>query len=470
MLRHLKPTDTNNFKSTILMKTIKLVLAVILCSAVQLINSQQRIVIKNVSVIPMTGDQELINDQTVVIEGNRIVQIGDYVPGNTDKIIDASGQFLMPGLTEMHAHIPVPVDGNDELVRETLFLYLSQGVTTIRGMLGDPYHLELKENVKEGSILGPRIYTSSPSINGNSVKTVDEAIEKVTRYKNEGYDFLKIHPGIKLEVWNAIEETANNVGITFAGHVPVEVGIHRALEARFTTIDHLDGYIDGLLKSPENHDPNGGGFFGYGFIDDIDPDKIKSLVQKTKINGVAVVPTQTLFSRWFSPYDINVMMEDPEMKYLPSQTRFTWRQSKTRLTGGTYNPTQWAKLYQTRKKILQEMVDQDVIILLGSDAPQVMNVPGFSLHREMQDMADGGIDNFTILESGTYGPARFFGAASQYGSVREGLVADLILLEQNPLESITNTRSIVGIFVRGEYLGRDEIDRKLEEIAKKNEG
>ncbi len=423
------------------------------------------IVIKNITMIPMTGSQKMIKNQTIHLSKGKITGIGlEQIPDGVT-VVDGRGKYLMPGLTEMHAHIPVPREGDDTNVRETLFLYLSQGVTTIRGMLGNPYHLDLRTMVESGEVLGPRIYTSSPSINGNSVRTPEEARQKVTQYKADGYDFLKIHPGVQMEVWNEIEKTANEVDIAYAGHVPVDVGIHRALESRYASIDHLDGYIDGLLKNPEDVDPNGGGFFGYNFIDEIDSDKIKHLVQKTKVNGVAIVPTQTLFSRWFSPTDVNILMQDPEMQYLPSEMRFAWRQSKTRLTAGDYNPTEWSKMYSIRKKILAEMVEQDVIILLGSDAPQVMNVPGFSAHREMQDMVDGGMDTYYVLESGTSNPAKYFGTSGTFGTVTEGSSADLIILNDNPLDNIRNSTSIEGVFIRGLYMDRAEINQRLKEIA-----
>ena len=430
-------------------------------------------VIKNVSLITMT-DKGILADQTVVIRGDSIFhigdRIGDFSSGSKAKIIDGTGKYLMPGLTEMHAHIPVAEGGNDTLVKETLFLYLSQGVTTIRGMLGDPYHLELKQLIAEDKILSPRVYTSSPSVNGGTVKTKEEAIDKVTQYKNDGYDFLKIHPGIKAEVWDAVEATAKEVEIPYAGHVPVEVGIHRALDANYQTVDHLDGFIDGLIPAGQEFDKDGGGFFGYGFTDFVDKGMIKELVAKTKLNRVAVVPTQTLFTRWFSPEDPAQMLQQPEMKYMPSKTRFAWRQNKERMINNeTYNEATWEKYIEIRKAILREMDEQDVTFLLGSDAPQVMNVPGFSIHHEMQAMADAGIGNKKILESGTVGPARFFSAQGSYGEITVGSSADLVLIDKNPLVNIKNTRSISGVMVRGQWLSNGDINTKLKAIAKRNE-
>jgi len=140
----------------------------------------------------------IVEHRDVVVDSGKIKSISDALE-NRDAyttVIDGNGKYLMPGLAEMHAHIPPPSESNPEIVDETLFLYLSNGITTIRGMLGGPSHLELREKAKNNEILSPRIYTSSPSLNGNSIKTVEEAIEKVTQYQKDGYDFLKIHPGI----------------------------------------------------------------------------------------------------------------------------------------------------------------------------------------------------------------------------------------------------------------------------------
>ena len=424
--------------------------------------------ITNVSVLPMTSEQVLKN-QTIIVKDGKIVAIQTEKPTTAAKIIDGTGKFLMPGLTEMHAHIPVLDRDGEEMVRQTLFLYLSQGITTIRGMLGNPYHLDLKKQVANGEILSPRIYTSSPSLNGNTMPSVEVAKEKVTQYQKDGYDFLKIHPGIQLEVWHEIEKIANSVGIPFAGHVPVAVGIHRALAAGYQTIDHLDGYLEGLVPASEKVDSTKTGFFGYGFIDLLDESLIDSLVAETVENGVGVVPTQTLFTRWFSPESPEKMGNEPEMKYMPSKTLFAWRQSKSRLINDeSYEAKKWEKYIAIRNKLMKTMDEKGVTFLLGSDAPQVFNVPGFSLHHELKAMKAAGISNFKILQSGTANPAKFFNAAGQYGTIEIGSAADLILMEGNPLEDLANAQKIVGVAVNGKWVSRSEIDKELAEIAANN--
>ncbi len=421
--------------------------------------------ITNVSVLPMNSEQ-LLPNQTVLIENGKIKSINTSSTYNAKQVIDGTGKYLMPGLTEMHAHIPVATEGNDSLVTETLFLYLSQGITNIRGMLGNPYHLDLRKAVAKGDILGPRIYTSSPSLNGNSIPTPEEARTKITQYQKDGYDFLKIHPGIKLEVWDEVEKTANEVGIPYAGHVPVEVGINRALAAKYKTVDHLDGYLEGLVPASANVDPSKNGFFGYDFTDLVDESLIDALVTKTLDNKVGVVTTQTLFTRWFSPTPPEELLQAPEMQYMSPKTLFTWRQSKTQLiNGATYDAEKWERYIAIRTKILQKMDAAGVTFLLGSDAPQVFNVPGFSLHHELQAMADAGISNFKILQAGTVNPAIFFDAKGTYGTIENGAVSDLVLLDANPLENLGNANKIAGVMVGKEWLSKKTIDQRLAAIA-----
>lgn len=429
----------------------------------------EEIVIQNVNILTGTSDLKIDESTTVVIRDKKIYKIGSHKPSTKATIINGADKYLMPGLTEMHAHIPVVTEGNDTLLKETLFLYLSQGITNIRGMLGDPYHLKLKKAIEQDDILSPRVYTSSPSMNGNSVPSVEAAREKVKQYKEEGYDFLKIHPGITLEVWDELEKTAKAEGIVFSGHVPVLVGIRRALSSQYGTIDHIDGFLEGLVPESAGVAKDANGFFGYNFTDIADVSMIPELVKMAKDNNVAVVPTQSLFTRWFSPKDPALMMEEPEMKYMPAQTRFTWRQNKSRMINDeSYNEEQWKRFVDIRTAILKEIDKQDVIILAGSDAPQVMNVPGFSLHHEMRDMQAAGISTSKIIKSATTAPATFFSAGDQYGRIAEGLSADLILLNKNPLTNIENTSSIEAVIVRGHMIDRSEIDAKLEAIAKRN--
>jgi len=197
------------------------------------------VVFTHVGVIPMDRERVLEN-QTVVVRGDRIAEVGPaattLAPTAATRV-DGHGKYLMPGLGEMHAHVPVPqieqqLGGSSEYTERVLLLYLANGVTTIRGMLGHATHLALRERLRRGELLGPTLYTSGPSFNGNSAPDPETARRMVLEQKAAGYDFLKIHPGLSRETFDALARTADSVGIRFAGHVPAAVGLDRALAAR----------------------------------------------------------------------------------------------------------------------------------------------------------------------------------------------------------------------------------------------
>ncbi|MBV6427814.1 MAG: Adenine deaminase [Haliscomenobacter sp.] len=424
----------------------------------------------NVSVIPMTGKRVLRN-QTVLVRGPVVYKIGPakkIKPIDGALVIDGTGKYLMPGISEMHAHIPVPAGENDELVRETLLLYLSNGITIIRGMLGDPYHLALQDKISTGKVLGPRIYTSSPSLNGNTVKTPEEAQQKVAQYKKEGYDFLKIHPGITLPVMEALVQTAREAGIPFAGHVPVEVGVRKAIEMGYASIDHLDGFVEGLVPESAHPDFAQSGLFGYNFTNLADSRRIPELVKAVKKAGVWIVPTQSLLAQWTSPMSGVEMTNLPEMRYMASATLVQWRTAKQQqLQNPRFNADTSKTYIALRQRILREMEKQKVGLLLGSDAPQVGNVPGLSIQREMQALSEAGLSNYTILKSGTANPARFFGVEGVYGTIVRGATADLLLLEGNPLEDIRQMERIAGVMSQGRWISKGWLAQRLAIIEAK---
>ena len=180
----------------------------------------------DVSVVPSTGNASIPN-RTVVVRDGRIVEVGEAgrvtVPQGAT-VIQGRGKYLMPGLAEMHAHLPgtnAPV----QLAHDILFLYVANGITMIRGMLGAPNQLDLRRQTASGELLGPTILVGAPSLNANSAPDPETAARVVRAHKAAGYDFLKLHPGLSRAVFDAIASTGQQVGITYAGHVSADVGI-----------------------------------------------------------------------------------------------------------------------------------------------------------------------------------------------------------------------------------------------------
>jgi imidazolonepropionase-like amidohydrolase len=425
------------------------------------------IVFQSVNVIPM--DKEVVlKNQDVLVRDGVIAAIGDKGKVSYSKnalIINAAGKYLIPGLAEMHAHVP-PVD-DIEPMKEVLMLFACNGITTIRGMLGHPRHLELRSKIQSGEILGPRFYTSGPSFNGNTVKIPEAGSEMVKQQKSAGYDFLKLHPGLTKENFAAIAKTAKEVNIPFAGHVSFDVGVWRAIEAGYASIDHLDGFIESLIPGLETMKEQDLGSFAMYVADKADVNRIPALMKALHDNKIWVVPTQALAERWFSPAkDADAFAKEPEMIYMNETTLKNWVNNKKGLMANPkYNAGAINKFIELRKKLILECQKNNVGLLAGSDAPQVFDVPGFSLHQEIKYMVDAGLTPFQALQSGTVNVGKYFGR-NDMGMIKQGYISDLVLLEANPLENIENTKKIAGVMLRDKWLSKEVIKAELKKLEK----
>jgi imidazolonepropionase-like amidohydrolase len=441
---------------------LPLILAFISCTA-----QQGEIVFRSVNVIPM-DEEQVIESQDVVIKNGIITAIGSSGKlkyGKNAQVIDAKGKFLMPGLAEMHAHVP-PAD-DLEPMKEVLMLFACNGVTTIRGMLGHPRHIELRSKIQSGEIIGPRFYTSGPSFNGNSVKTAEAGAEMVRQQKQAGYDFLKIHPGLTRENFDAIVKTAKEVNISFAGHVPFQVGVWRAIDAGYASIDHLDGFVESLVPGIDTVNEQRAGLFSMFIAGRAEPERITALMNALKEKNIRVVPTQALAERWFTPEkDADAFAREPEMIYMKEETLKNWiNNKKTLMANSNYDATAMKNFIQLRRKLIYECQRNGVGLLLGSDAPQVFDVPGFSIHHELKYMVDAGLTPFEALRSGTVNVAKYFNR-SDMGLVKPGYVSDLILLEANPLQDINNSKKITGVMLGNRWLSKEYISAELKKLEK----
>jgi hypothetical protein len=428
-------------------------------------SSDKEIVFTSVNVISMENDQ-VTSNQIVIIKNGKITAMGKALKYGKDAlVIDAKGKYLIPGLAEMHAHVP-PID-DMEPMKDVLKLFAFNGVTTIRGMLGHPRHLELRSKIQSGEILGPRFYTSGPSANGNSVKNTEDAIKLAKEQKAMGYDFIKLHPGLTKETFTTLSKTAQEVGIPYGGHVSFNVGVWMAAEAKYATIDHLDGMVEALVPGIETMTEQQNGLFGMFSSEKADEARIPKVIQALKDNGVWLVPTQALAERWFAPAATPELMNAaPEMKYMDAKTRENWMNSKKTLVANPlYNADKISNFIKLRRKLILESQKSGVGILLGSDGPQIFNVPGFSIHHELRYLVDSGLTPFQALQAGTVNVAKFYNATDR-GTIKPGNVADLVLLNGNPLQDITKSTSIEGVMLNGKWLSKEYIDSEMKKLVK----
>ena len=418
-----------------------------------------------VSVVPMDSERVLEN-QTVLVENGYIGALGPTaeveVPEGAIRI-DGAGKYLMPGLAEMHGHLPSP-DTPAEVTENVLFLYVASGVTTVRGMQGNESQIALRARVDRGELVGPRLVLGSPSMSGASVSTVEDAKRLVAEYKQAGFDLLKVHENLTPEVYDAIAAAAKEAGIPFGGHVTDTVGLFHALEAGQTTIDHLDNYVESLVPD-DAAPPEAPGLLGAEqLLSRIDESRIPLLIQATLDADASVVPTMVLWESgiYATRPSSELLQERSEVRYMPKDTVDRWVESVDERVKGS-DPELLRRLADVRRRILMALHEGGVRILLGTDSPQIFSVPGFSIHREMQFYVDAGMSPYDVLSSGTRVVGDYFG--ENFGTVSVGEGADLILVDGNPLSDIENVSRISGVMARGKYVSREEIETRLAAIA-----
>ena len=418
-----------------------------------------------VNVVPMDSER-VVENQTVLVENGHIAAFGSVddveVPEGATRI-DGAGKYLMPGLAEMHGHLPNP-DLPEAVTENVLFLYVANGVTTVRGMQGHPSQIALRARIDRGELLGPRLVLGSPSMSGGSVATVEDAARLVREYKDAGFDLLKVHENLAPEVYDAIASTAEEVGIPFGGHVTDNVGLFHALSAGQTTIDHLDNYVEALV--PEGAGPaEAPGLLGAEqLLARIDESRLPQLVQATLDADASVVPTMVLWESgiYATRPSEDLREERTEVRYMPKDMVERWVQAVDERVAQS-DPQMLRQLAQLRRRILSALHQGGVRILLGTDSPQIFSVPGFSIHREMQLYVDAGMTPYEVISSGTRVVGDYLG--ENFGTIAVGESADLILVDGNPLEDIKNVSRISGVMARGRYVSPEEIQKRLEAIA-----
>jgi imidazolonepropionase-like amidohydrolase len=419
----------------------------------------------NVNVIPMDRER-ILERQTVIIRGDRIHEIG---PASRVKapeaaiVIDGSDKYLLPGLADMHAHI---------LVEDELVLFIANGVTTVRNMWGDSEILEWRDRINRGDLMGPTIYTAGPIIDGDppiwpgsaTITTPEQARKVVTEQKTAGFDFLKVYGNLSIGGYDALVLQANKENIPVAGHVPSAVGLDRVLSARQKCIEHLDGYATWLtLNSRQRSD------FSYVFDWlQLDAGKISAIVRKTREANTWNCPTLVVYEKWVPPHDAEAMLEREEYRYVePTMLDY-------HIPGNNYLKDFTSEMYEAvaagntaRKQFTKALHDGGARILLGTDCANPYVIHGFSLHEELQNFVGAGLTPYQAIKAGTHDAAEYFDALEEFGTVAVGRRADLILVQDNPLEDVTKVAERVGVMVRGQWYPQTELQARLDALAEK---
>ncbi len=347
---------------------------------------------------------------------------------------------------------------------------LANGVTTARIMNGCNIYMDVKNKIAAGKINGPELFVVSPQLVGAwpwkgdtispkaIVTTAAEAEKYVKQFKQEGYSEIKITFFVKKTAYDAIIAAAKNEGIKVTGHVGSFVKLPAALAAR-QQVEHLDEFIDMLLpdsligKRVSVSGTNIWNKKAWETIDWLDAGKMPALVQQVKQSGIYVTPTQYFFEANFGKGQTDdEIKQSPGYTFIPAglmdkrqEVRHYYRDS---LKIPEARRMKWLDL---RKKMIQQLNEAGVKLMCGSDSPEWFLVQGFSVHKELEALQNAGLSNYDALLTATVNPASYLGIINRTGTIEAGKEADLVLLDKNPLEDITNTKSISGVFSNGKW-------------------
>lgn len=406
-------------------------------------------VIYNVNIVDVLSGA-VLPGRSISIAAGRIVEIrpvDELEIGDYDQVIDASNFYAVPGLADMHVHM-----GEADLP-----LFLANGITTVIEMNGSPEKLALRARVATGELTGPRIFMTSPLLAGSEqnfafelVDDAETASQMVRRSKELGYDFIKVYDGLSREAYGAIVETAERVNIPLLGHIPASVSLSIVLDDGFKSVEHVEQIARAEL--------------GHSF----DRQRIPEIVSLFTGRTVAVTPTLAAMeilsstnTLWFDS-----LYEREEMQFVPDEVSGWWQSmrrppsSRSSLQQGP--PGGNGNVIAFYRELTRQLAEAGVPLLAGTDTPNPLLLPGFSLHHEFAALARAGLDNLKILQMSTINASRHLQTESEFGEIKKGVAADILVLRRNPLTDLSALKNIEGIYTKGAWLSSSELESLLE--------
>jgi len=441
-------------------------------AAAQKQSPNELIVINNVSVVDVRSGA-ILADQTVILERNHIASVGPSksakYPRNAPSV-NGHGYFLIPGLWDMHVHL-VFGDWFPGAQKITLPMLIANGVTGVRDMGSELETVQAWRNeIEAGRMLGPRIFTSGPMLDGPkprfpssiAVATAEDGRRAVVSLKQRGADFIKLQSLIPREAVFAIADEAKKQEIAFEGHVPDSVRASEMSEVGMKSFEHLIGIFEG--SSPNEDEFLKGGKTVGGFLESYDPARAATLAALLAKNQTWQCPT-LVWERGGNLIDATDFAKDGRAKYVPAAWKNkTWKMFTDEILKGygTDDLAARKKFIEKELEVVQLLHKAGVPFLAGTDTPPGVYVfPGFSLHEELQRFVAAGFTPLEALQTATLNPARFLGMEEQLGTIEKGKLADLVLLNANPLENISNTQKIAAVIVNGQYYSGKDLEKML---------
>jgi len=462
---------------------ILLLLFSISCVRKQATETTATLIIDHATIIDTTGGPNQA-DMAVFIAGDRIIDVKKALHVRAPRgiqVVDATGKYLIPGLWDMHVHW---------YHEKFLALFIANGVTGVRQMAGFPMHLDWRERASRGELLAPRQVIGSMIVDGpgatwtGSIEVGNEkqARDAVQMIKKSGFDFVKIYNSIPRDAFYALADEAAKQGLTFAGHVPHSVSALEASDAGQKCIEHLDGVLEAC--SPDGREITQGYLKNTAGVNNrkgmdaarrqamrslrekmlatYDEERASSLYARFAKNGTWQCPTLAV-NRVLAFIDQPDFWNDPRLKYMPKYFRSIWQPENNPLwasrTAEDYAVSK--RIFQRQMKTLEEMRRAGVRILAGTDTGNPFCFPGFSLHDELALLVESGFTPLEALQAATLNAAIFQGTGESFGTIEKGKIADLVLLEANPLEHIENTKRITTVVLGGKLFERSQLNEML---------
>jgi len=468
-------------RSLLVSLCLVLVIPALLLAQGTVATDQKPLVFTHVTVIDATGGP-LQPDMTVVVSGNRITALGKAgsvaIPRGA-LMNNAAGKFMIPGLWDMHQH--TFMRKNKVLPLYSLWGNIVNGVTGVRDMgdqglpddFGDlPYwqDFEWRQAIAAGSVIGPRLVLPgillegppSPRKGWAEISIAAQGREEVDFLKKFGVDFIKVHDSLPREAFFAIAEESKKQGLVFAGHVTNTVSVAEASDAGQKSEEHLLGILVGcsteepqMMKAVAEH-----GLVANAktLVDTYSEEKCKALFEKFVKNGTYILPS--LIRERLAP----TPMTDPRLAYASPAIRKEFQAQFNNFK--QENVPALKMLHAAHYRVVKEMQRAGVKLLVGTDG----RLFGYDVHDEMAEMVAAGLTPLQVLQAATKNAADFLGRLDSMGTIEKGKIADLVLLDANPLDSIGNAAKINAVVVNGRLLDRNALDRMQAQIKAGSNG
>jgi len=400
--------------------------------------------ITNVNIIPMNQDTILV-DKMVYIKDGFIHEIGDTIVTQGVEIIDAKDKYLTPGLIDMHVHI---------WDRYELGLYLSNGITAVRNLWGMPMHLRLKEDLNNDDIISPLFFTTGPKLTGpeflgdDNLQLVDpnDAKEKVISYQRRGYDFIKTYYGLTEDIFDAVIEQAKLSNMDIVAHPSPKVPYSYHFNSQIKSIEHAEE----IIQQPLNYT--------------LDTLKLKEVIhgfEQSKHSFFS--PTLTVYNNIYQMLLDDDILEseqlefmNPLIKKVDSKAQFE-RWYNTKLRDSSIVKT-IKRQHDFHLKIIKKLHDAGVTIICGTDAGIGVTIPGFSMHQELGFYREAGLSNYEVLQTATINASKTHSIMNDMGTIEVGKIANLMLIDDNPLLDLSVLQNPTTVFIKGRKLTREILD------------